>query len=62
MASAFSFEFWQKVKIWLLGGRLNTCYQIQAFQGFSLNFLILNLRSFGNSYISGDTSLVPLNL
>ena len=28
------------VKIWLFGDRLSTCHQIQAFQGFSCNFLI----------------------
>ena len=33
-------NFLQKtVKIWLLGGRLGTCHQIQTFQGFSWNFL-----------------------
>ena len=28
------------VKNWLLGGPLGTCHLFQAFQGFSLNFLI----------------------
>ena len=32
--------FTKNVKIWVLIGRLGTRYQIQAFQGFSGNFLI----------------------
>ena len=32
--------FTKKCQIWLLGGRLGTRHQIQAFQGFSGNFLI----------------------
>ena len=31
----------KRVKIWLLGGLLNTCCQGQVFQVFSCNFLIL---------------------
>ena len=32
-------DFVRGVTIWLLGGWLRACYQIQAFQGFSCNFL-----------------------
>ena len=31
----------ENVKIWLLGGKLGTRHQVQAFQVFSWNFLIL---------------------
>ena len=36
----FSRIFSTNVKICLLDGRLGTCHQIQAFQGFSWNFPI----------------------
>ena len=36
----FAIFYLKKVKMWLLGDRLSTSHQIQAFQGFSKNFLI----------------------
>ena len=39
-AADFLQFFSKNVKIWLLVGRLGTRHQIQAFQGFSGNFLI----------------------
>ena len=40
--------FTKNVKIWLLGGRLGTCHQIQAFQRFSWNSAETQCNKFEN--------------
>ena len=60
-------DFAENVISWLLGGRLSTCHQIQAFQGFSCNFLNSQIfsrlaKQFSHS-LSGDKTqrLVPIS-
>ena len=58
----------ENLKIWILGGRLGTRYQIQAFQSFSCNFLISKALSRSitheatRTFTSDENNLVQFHL